>query len=411
MLASLNECQTFSEKLSAVLVLFFFLLFPISLAAGNILLLLCIGSFLLSWLSSRSNASLQSLVFPLCISSLSLFGLILVGGVYSQGSTEEIFFAIRKYSNLLMLPFFYLFLKDKPRLVASAVLAYCAAMALTITSVYLSIFTPLPWANTQETGIASDRSIFEDHIVHGLLVSCFIFIAIVKAIDAQSAMFRLIWGGLSLAALINLLYLTTGRTGIVVTILALTCAIFFSVSGLKKITLVALIGLGTISVYHTSTLMQNRFTQAYHEISSYQQNYRTSVGERIHYYKNSLKLIQDNPWLGYGTGAYKSAICTKVAENECSVFNWHPHNQYLFFWIENGFLGVLLYLAYILSPIASLQKMPTSLLSRKILVIGVVSTLAINSFINSPLWSSTENKIFTYLFLLLTLYALNLKRK
>ena len=63
-----------------------------------------------------------------------------------------------------------------------------------------------------------------------------------------------------------------------------------------------------------------------------------------------MKLIQERPILGYGTGGFAPAYADYIKAHSLVQQTTHnPHNDYLFYWAENGLPGFLavifLYLA------------------------------------------------------------------
>jgi len=149
----------------------------------------------------------------------------------------------------------------------------------------------------------------------------------------------------------NIFFISAARSGYV----ALPFAIIFAVSclyGFKKLPRV----LGAVSillaiVVLTSTTLQQRIELGLTEKDSYQSSENaTSVGIRMILAKNSIALIKERPIFGYGTSSFKETYSAYVASK---YSDWRgesisdPHNQYLFVWLENGLVGLLLFFAYI----------------------------------------------------------------
>jgi O-antigen ligase len=83
----------------------------------------------------------------------------------------------------------------------------------------------------------------------------------------------------------------------------------------------------------------------------------------------------------------------------CDHFNWHPHNQFLFFGIEHGLLGIFLYVALLMALAArALQHTEAALRASGL---AFIAMLAVNSLFNSPLWSGRESLMFLLLSALL----------
>ena len=99
----------------------------------------------------------------------------------------------------------------------------------------------------------------------------------------------------------------------------------------------------------------NEHEQGLTEKAAYQTSEElTSIGVRVIFAKNTLSLIKERPMLGYGTSSFKSTYSAYAA---AQYSDWRgnltsdPHNQYLFVWLENGLIGLLLFFAYIYTAI------------------------------------------------------------
>lgn len=158
------------------------------------------------------------------------------------------------------------------------------------------------------------------------------------------------WGAIPLF-LFNIFFISIARSAY----LALPVAVAFAVGSiygfrrLPQITAVVAIVLLIFGL--TSNTLQERIKLALDEQAHYQiSTSLTSVGVRLVFYKNTLELIQQKPWLGYGTSSFESVYSAHAASKSK---DWRgegttdPHNQYLFVWTENGLVGLLLFFAYI----------------------------------------------------------------
>jgi O-antigen ligase len=151
--------------------------------------------------------------------------------------------------------------------------------------------------------------------------------------------------------LFNIFFISASRSGY----LALPIALGFSLLcfyGYKKLPLIA----GSIlvllfGVVLTSSTVQQGIQLAWQQKTTAQVSENpTSVGVRVIFAQNTFELIKQRPLLGYGTSAFKSTYTPYAAKK---YSDWRgdsatdPHNQYLFILLENGVVGLLLFLAYI----------------------------------------------------------------
>jgi O-antigen ligase len=150
----------------------------------------------------------------------------------------------------------------------------------------------------------------------------------------------------------------------------------------------------------SSELVSQRFQQARVEFQERDLNNLSSIGHRLYNYETTAELIAEKPWLGWGTGAYHTEICRVIGDPEkCTIFSWHPHNQYLFFGADHGMLGIFSYVALLISMVWFALK--DKELESRVLLLGLAVLLAVDSLFNSPLWSSRESHFFLFMMALL----------
>lgn len=114
--------------------------------------------------------------------------------------------------------------------------------------------------------------------------------------------------------------------------------------------LILFIGLPLLSLKMVAPI-QNRMKQTLWEISVFEDNtYRNfdyvhfTTFRRIVSIKNMWEVVKQNPWLGVGTGDYKTEI-TAVYAQKTPEMEVNTHSQYLLFWAMSGIFGLLLFLA------------------------------------------------------------------
>lgn len=84
-----------------------------------------------------------------------------------------------------------------------------------------------------------------------------------------------------------------------------------------------------------------------------------SFSQRLEFYQAAISIIKDNPWLGVGTGRWKSEFRNAFIKNKSSLNKNRyasSHNQYLNYLVKFGILGFLLILAFLIYPILKTKK-------------------------------------------------------
>jgi len=198
----------------------------------------------------------------------------------------------------------------------------------------------------------------------------------------------LLYGVIALFTL-NIFFISPARSGYV----AFPFAVIFAagcVYGYKKLLpIIAVTGSVMLVAILCSSTLQQRTQTGLTEKAAYQTSGElTSIGIRVIFAKNTLLLIKEHPVLGYGTSSFKTTYGPYAA---AQYSDWRgsptsdPHNQYLFVWLENGLIGLLLFFAYIYTAIRQgLNNQPYGAIAASFLVAVCASSLFNSHFKTFP---------------------------
>lgn len=385
---------------SCLVGIFFF--FPISLAAANILMALALlcwlinGNFRQRWKSVRHN--------PMTLPALLIYGLVLAGSLYSAAPSHDIWQHIGKYSKFLYLLLAITLLQEE-KWRHRCWTAFASAMLITLASVYANIWLDLPWSNTHNDGWGVDHSVFNHHIPQELMMSFFAVMSLQHAVTEKSKLSRLIWGGIALLTMLSVTHLSIGRTGYLALFSSCLVYCIFYIRNRMRWIIAAGAVLVMALLAFTSPQMQDRIKLGVNEVKNHDKEEITSLGARVRMWELSLKEIQAHPIIGSGTGSYH-ALAKESFNNDawCAIVCFHPHNQFLFFGVEYGALGILAYAFYLYRPtrFGLAQKPPL-----RPLLLSFLSILIIDSMTHGPMWLSVENHFFTFIMALLMATASN----
>ncbi len=239
-----------------------------------------------------------------------------------------------------------------------------------------------------------------DYITQNVMMSFFVLLCLVYAHAHKTLAKRAAWLAIAILAAVSITHLSEGRTGYVLLATALVVFAFGTLKGkaLCGMLIASVLALGLALA--SSQVLTQRFAQAIAEAEQSDFNNQTSIGHRLYNYRKSLQLIGEKPLSGWGTGAYHTQMCRVVEKPEwCPVFSWHPHNQFLYFGVDHGLPGMLLYAALIAAMIRlALRDRETG---SRTLLLGLAGLLIVDSLFNSPLWSSRESHFFIFMMALL----------
>lgn len=375
--------------LLCVLVLVFFA-FPISNALVNVTLLLALllwaasGQWAQKWHRIKTNPGLWF--------ALGLYVWMWVGILYTDASSTEIGEHLRKYIKLALMAVVVSTLADDTwRRRAWA--AYGVALVFTLASTYANIWWQLPWSITANQGWNTDHTVFKDYISQGILVAFFLAICLGQVIKPGEWQYKAVWAVLAVLCVVSITHLSAGRSAYLALAAALFGFVFWAATGWKRWLGVLLIAVGLMGVYSTSSVMQDRVAQAVQEAKNHNLDDFSSIGQRLYFANKTLGLIAEKPLLGWGTGAYHQQFC-RVADNDqwCHHGKVHPHNQFLFIWVEHGVVGLALLLGLILVPMWMTRNAPAHIRGIAAAYSGIFVVI---SMTHGSLWLSTESHFHT----------------
>ncbi len=102
-------------------------------------------------------------------------------------------------------------------------------------------------------------------------------------------------------------------------------------------------------------------TNIQQSISADEAKNTNSLFERLYLWKNTIKLIQENPWTGLGAGNWilywpKYGIGGATYLSSGAMHFEHPHNEYLLIFAEYGIIGFILFIAILISLVLTAAK-------------------------------------------------------
>lgn len=373
-----------------------FFAFPIALGAANTLMALVLLSWLLAGRFGQRWETLKRNLMTL--PALLMYGLIAAGVVYTTATPQEIWMHLNKYSKFLFV-LVAISLLHEARWRERCWQAFSAAMLFTLASVYAGIWLDLPWSVTHNKGWGVDHTVFKDYISQGVMMSFFVVLSLQRAIAVTSKGRCILWAAIALLGILSITHLSGGRTGYLSLGAALLVFSLMSVPSRWRISAFVGLVLATALMVGTSPQLRGRVAQALAEAEHHSAHDFSSIGQRLYFWRRAAGLIEERPVLGWGTGAYHRQFC-RVADDQgwCGAGRFHPHNQFLFFGVEYGLVGLLAFLFYLARPIrhAVQQDRP-----QKAMILSFMAIFVMGSMTHGSLWLSTENHFFTFMLALL----------
>lgn len=284
---------------------------------------------------------------PMVLMTL-IWALVVAGaGFYSVATVPETLASISSWRKLLLLPMAAaVFTCDlwKGRLIWALLWSTLVGVILSFASWISGVVVITKFG---EVGV-----VISNHSTQGMVfaVSLFCIVMLLRYPEVKSVerdrLLRV--GGLLL--LINLIFITPGRSGYLVLLVVATVAAFYMVSGRSRYLLGLGVPLAIATLLYLSPLASQRIMLGVSEIRNYQESAElTSMGVRMAMWKNTAELVIRKPWFGYGTGGFPEAYRREVAGQ--SGWQGQPvddcHNQFLRIVAEQGLLGLAVFLLFI----------------------------------------------------------------
>lgn len=289
------------------------------------------------------EALLRSLRRPISIAPLALFGLALVGTLWSDAAWGARLYAVGPAAKLLVLPalFYHFERSERGVWVFVAFLGSCALMVVMSTAV---AFDPALALKPN-----ADRGIFvKNYIDQSQEFSlCAVALAypMARFVGEKRWLLALLMLVLMLAFLANMLFVVTSRTALV------TIPIMLAVFGLMHLRwranlliLLAAAALGA-AAWTVSPQLRHKVATFTSEYQAYKEDRATtSIGERLEFWRKSLLFFAEAPMIGHGSGStrhlFELAASGRSDLASGQVIS-NPHNQTLNVAVQWGLLGII----------------------------------------------------------------------
>jgi O-antigen ligase len=346
--------------------------------------------FMIFWLISGNYFEKMAIIKnnPATVSTLILVTLYVIGITYSSTSIHSAFSFGAKYHKLLFIPMIASTLHSE-KIRNFALKAFLATSLLILALSYLKWFgVPIKDYISNGQGYV----VFKGRIAHSIFMS-FAMYLMLYLFTRSKGYKKVIWLTLSVLAAINILFLVNGRTG-QITMFALIAWFTWETWGLKSIKYCVLVILIAIGIHFAiPDFPQTRLTETDQEVKL---GNKSSAGQRLEMYKNTLTLIQQHPYFGGGTGSLEVEY-KQLADNQHLTMSkvTNPHNQYLLTSQELGIVGFMCLLWMWFTHWRASYNLSDEHYSYALR--GLVITIMVGSLFNSLILDAAEGQFYCVL--------------
>ncbi|MGB6252792.1 MAG: O-antigen ligase family protein, partial [Bradyrhizobium sp.] len=300
-------------------------------------------------------AFIASLKRPISAVPIALFALALVGTLWSDARWGMRFYAVAPTAKFLLLPLlFYHFERSQRGLwVFTAFLASCVVL---LAMSWLVDFYPN--LTLKAEAVASPGVFVKNYIDQSQeFALCAVALAfpIASLLRAKKIALALLLGVVALGFLANMAFVIVSRTALVT--IPIMLAVFAVLHLRWRTTLMILCAamVAGVVAWAVSPLLQEKISSIGREYRLYEDHgATTSVGERLEFWRKSLRFFVEAPIVGHGTGsterlfeqaaAGQTGVAAEVIRN--------PHNQTLNVAVQWGVIGIVVLYAMWFSHLA-----------------------------------------------------------
>ncbi len=332
---------------------------------------------------------------------LILLGVLFFGGVLACYNGYDPWEVSRKHLKFfLFFPLLVLFLYRSSRYAFLAGLLSAVMLALGISLV--AYFLELSRFNV----LGSEWAPFKNHTEHNLFVALALFgiLLLLKNFRFPLRISMILYLTAVLSVL-DIFYVVPGRTGQILCFILLAIIFFSGAQYNKFIRYAVLVALSAsaLAFIIPGTALHAGVLKAVADWNLFlNDHHTTSIGYRLRFYTVTMELIRLNDALvlGVGNGGLLASLKDMLSTQGASDIFDNPHNDYLFFLVENGLIGVAALIGIFTAAVLDLRK--NSGLLRQA-GFGLITCWAIGSLANSMFLDHTSG--YAFISLLACLFA------
>jgi len=398
-----------SAQVNHILIILFSLLFPITVAGGNLIA----GLIVIYWLVSGNYKEKFRRIFTnkFAVACILFFMIHVIGLIWS----DDLYLGIERIKKMhefgLFIPILLTIIEKRH----TQKYLHWFLISVSITFIlsfliYLGLIPPFKSASV------SNPTPFVSHISHSPMMAIASYIGLrlliskgwnyymVHKVEFFWLLFITIFAGINV-------FITGGRAGYVIFLILVGLTLFqiyqFSFKGI--LIAAASYSLIIFLAFQYSPMFKSKVVMSKETIKNIENNELSSIGKRIIMAENSFQIFLDNPIIGTGIGDfshdYENILNERKIQNQSlEVLNKttkNPHNMYLLLAAELGLLG-LFFIFYLFYQHFSVAQKSSNNVNKDILIAIGVAYLFLN-FSDSYLLG--HHSSFLYAFLVSILIA------
>ena len=330
------------------------------ISIAKVLLLICgLATVLFTRRTPAGVSPLTGMRTPIAV--LLVFFAFALSLFWTVAPQAEALGSLAKYGKLILIVLMVLLIRDRRE--ASYALGFfvLAQLFLLASSWMLFLHIHVPWATSHMA--FNEYAVFSSYLDQGIMSAVFAAICWHFRHQMPSRVGRPLAIFLVVAALANVFFVLSGRTGHLVAITLLSMAIMWELPKKYRSIIVLLPFVLALGLFFSSTKVRDRLTKVETEVQAYsiQQQPNTSSGIRLNLWRRAVQTIGQHPLAGTGVGSWSSEFNRLSREQNPAHIdidsNGNPHQEYLLWAVQLGLPGILLFMALLLCVLKDTAKM------------------------------------------------------
>jgi O-antigen ligase len=314
--------------------------------------------------------------------------------------------SLAKYGKLITVLLVLGLIRDR-REAKFALAAFILAQVFLLASSWLLfIHVPVPWATSNMALL--QFAVFSSYLDQGIMGAVLAALCWHLRNLAPGRFGPHIAVAIAAAAMANVLFVLSGRSGHVVAIALLSLAIMWELPRRFRLVALAVPFLLVLILFLSSTKVRERLMMVKTEVASYSTQVQptTSSGIRLGLWRRAAQIIAENPVAGAGVGAWSTEYNRlQRSQNPAHVDiagNGNPHQEYLLWGVQLGIPGVVLFCALLL---ASLRDSLNMEQAQARALQSTVTALAVACAFNASIYDALIGDFFCVLLGLLLAFG------
>ena len=272
---------------------------------------------------------------------LALFAWLLLSIFWSEGDVLDSLGYLSEYRLYFMVPVFAAALLCMPN---TQKWAFYAAALGAIIALVMSYGLGLGWWKIEGAHLS-----LANRIYHGFIMSALLLVALLVA-RHTSGVFRVAAAVIALLTAYNVLNIETGRTGYLQVIVVSFIFVVLSFSRLQAAILASVAAVAFAAAYFSLDRFNSRVGQTLANVERVVVNddYQSSSGRRLEFYRGAIHIAVDYPLGGVGVGDVVDELENRANEGQIRIVTDNVHSEFLNMLIAGGVPALLLFSAFVL---------------------------------------------------------------